>query len=176
MRGSGLGVRSAMRGATMKPRVRGTLALIIFLVGCFCAVAWASRPDHTLESEMQLLVRIVAEWTARDFQDEEAFFKALPELTTFTPEMRGSRSLLLRLVGGFERRFYFGPPVLLGGPGPARRAFAVTSFGAWGREIAFCADTTPLFCTRHDGFEPRVRAGRCDDPRCEGPGQRKQVR
>lgn len=160
----------------MKPRMRGTLALTIVLVGCFCAIGWATRPDRTLEFEMQMLVGIVTQWTERGLTDEEAFFKALPELTMHTPQMRGSRSLLLRMVGGFERRFYFGPPVPAGGPGPARRAFAVTSFGAWGREIAFCADTTPLFCTRRDGFEPRVRVGRCDDPRCEASGQGKQVR
>ena len=159
----------------MKRGLCGTLALTIALMACFGAVASATSPDRTLEFELGTLVGIVTQWTQRGFQDEEAFFNALPELMPVPLRRGGQPSLLLRLVGGFERRFHFGPPVSQGGAGLRRRAFAVTAFGAWGREIAFCADTTPLVCARRDGFEPRVRAGRCDDPRCEVFARGEQV-
>jgi hypothetical protein len=43
----------------------------------------------------------------------------------------------------------------------------VTSLKGWGSLVTFCADTTLLVCVRRDGFEPRVREGKYDDPRCE---------
>jgi hypothetical protein len=150
----------------MKPGGCRTFALTMALVGCCSAVALATRPDRTLEIELGTLVGIVTQVTERGFQDEEGFFSALVEMGPDHGE-RGRPSLLRRLDAGFQRRFYFGPPVSQGSPGARRRAFAVTASGAWGRKIAFCADTTPRVCTRRDGFTPRVRAGKCDDPRCE---------
>lgn len=152
----------------MKPKGSRTIALMMALVGCGSAVVLATSPDRTLEFELGTLVGIVHQVTQRGLQDEDEFFSALVELVPAHPGERGGLSLLRRLDAGFQRRFYFGPPVAQGSPGAGRRAFAVTASGAWGRKIAFCVDsTTPRVCVRRDGFTPRVRAGRCDDPRCE---------
>lgn len=48
--------------------------------------------------------------------------------------------------------------------GGEARSVAVTA-GSW--RTTMCVDSTPSACFRRDGFAPRVRGGRCDDPRCQ---------
>lgn len=158
----------------MKPAAR-RMMLTVAAWGCLWAVAEATSPDRTVERELGTLVRIVREWSQRGLPDEDAFFKALVGVAP-PADQRRALSVLDRLTGSaFERRFYFGPAGARPGHGAATSSLAVTSSGGWGRALAFCADTTPLVCVRRDGFEPRVKAGRCADPRCEVFARGEQV-
>jgi len=153
----------------MKAQIRRTgpwTSLAVALAVCWGSLAQASRPDLSVEEELDTLSRLMRQVMQRGFQDEEAFFRALADgelIMASAP--REPTSVLQRMTGPFERRFYFGPP------GSARAAkaaaFAVTATGDIFHNLAFCADTTPLVCVRRDGFEPRTSAGKCADPLCE---------
>ena len=154
------------------------VSLVVAGAVCWGAVAHATSPDRSVEMALAALATVVTAWTERGFQDEETFFRALTEITPSSrPEKQ--RSALNRMTGisGFEQRFYFGPAAAQGA-GAKARAFAATATSPMlsGRELAFCADTTPLVCVRRDGVEPRVKAGRCEDPRCEVFARDGQVR
>jgi hypothetical protein len=56
------------------------------------------------------------------------------------------------------------PPHFFWSAGDGTRATAMTAVQDG---LRVCADNAPSACVRFDGIEPRVRAGRCDDPRCE---------
>lgn len=51
-----------------------------------------------------------------------------------------------------------------------REGSRATAMTAGEAAFRICIDNAPSACVRHDGIEPRVRAGRCDDPRCEDLG------
>jgi len=146
---------------------RTGLAAVAF--GVCCLVAKATSPDRSTPLELAGLARMVTDGAQRAYPDEQGFYEAVGQL----PTLRGPSSLLAQLEGSpFERRFY--PMRGVDGRDRAVKGFAVTSSGGWGREQAFCADTKPSLCLRRDGFAPRVRAGRCEDPRCEAFDQGQQ--
>jgi hypothetical protein len=91
----------------------------------------------------------VLEWPAA-YSDEAGFAEDLARhLDRFT-----GRKLP---VGHYDAKFFW--------HGGAHPYAAVTARRS--SQMALCVDSTPLVCMRSDGFSPRVREGRCQDPRCE---------
>jgi hypothetical protein len=173
MADAGQGDVGAMMASARKAAMRRVSLALVAAAG-WGAVTQATSPDRTLEKEIAVLVGVVTQCGQRGLQDEKALFGALTELIPDF-DARYKFSVLHRLGGGLERRFYFGPPVAGGRPAAARAVAATSTIHF--RRIAVCADSTPRVCVRRDGFEPRVRAGRCEDARCEKwneaqPGQR----
>jgi hypothetical protein len=148
----------------MKPLVRRTVFAGVAFAAC-CLLAQATSIDRSVPEELDSLARIVTDAARLAYPDEQAFFEALGQ-----PVPRRSQQSLPALLAQldaspYERRFYFVRGV--DRRDRAIKRLAVTSSGGWGRKEAFCADTKPSLCVRRDGFAPRVRAGRCEDPRCE---------
>jgi hypothetical protein len=76
-----------------------------------------------------------------------------------------ARGLLASESDGYRRTFHPGPSDTFGPKGHTSFAYTVTPLSPSAVRASFCGDDSGRVC-RHSSAEPRVVAGRCDDPAC----------